>query len=946
MRIGLGPVFACERSIASRRWQTYGARTFLLSALLAAMATVAFSEGGRISGKSAADYAELGESYFYALIGVELALVLLAAPAATAGAICLDRSRGTLEHVLATDLSDAEIVLGKLAARLAPILALVVCTWPVMAISSLLGGIDPIALTLAFAITFAVAVLGCSLAFLLSVWARRTHEVVLVVSVLWLLALLAWPIWYGLAMGGVVPGPSHWLLVADPFYLAFAPYSAPNQIAIEDYLCFLAVTLSVSLVSIVLAVWRMRPVACRSDGKSHKGGRFGWMGGLSRTLPGPSLDRNPVLWREWRRLRPSAWMIAVTLLVWGATTAACLIGAYSIWRHGITPGGGPVAGLLAGIGGYVILILFGLLMLSVIAPTSMSEERQRGSLDVLVSTPLSTTAILLGKWWGTFRLVPFLAIGPGIVALAMATARVSSTPRGMFSNTRNLSLGLRLTAVSVVVATIVVYGAALVSLGLALATWIKRQSRAMATSVCIFALIAVAWPILVMTGRGHSASGLGMLSPLFSAVQLGEELTSRSDRLRSTLWWVGLWDAALAATAAGLFWVAARTFDEAFGRIPERPRNSHWMADVVVVVAAMTGAACLVRAVATWVQGVQPQQFASPEDGIVVGGVIVIELIGLILISVLAALSKPVEGPREAKCAGSNNCKDVGQAFQADVRLESLTYNRRIVLGRWCRVFVLALLLALAPGSIVLALATARDFWPEVTIEDTTFGRPPTKAVMVTYTTPTGETSRRIVMGERNDAEVRNTVKELSVHNPVLPFRDRLRNADLLMATFLAHAAAAASAGVALGIWIKRPRPRIVVAACLPLLVAICWPVCVYFCTSNYAAARWLLALSPIWVADHLLEPLFSRQPHDTAMLGWIAAWNAGLLVATVGMLCLAALGERRLRQGDAQPAGVDHGVAVKPSFADAERTAHTSPKRKQVNQGPAIKTPDPRATV
>ena len=38
-------------------------------------------------------YAMLGESYFYAMIGVELALVMLAAPAATAGAICLDRAR-------------------------------------------------------------------------------------------------------------------------------------------------------------------------------------------------------------------------------------------------------------------------------------------------------------------------------------------------------------------------------------------------------------------------------------------------------------------------------------------------------------------------------------------------------------------------------------------------------------------------------------------------------------------------------------------------------------------------------------------------------------------------------------------------------------------------------------------------------------------------------------
>ncbi len=477
MRFGLGPVFASERSIASRRWQTYAARSFLLLALLVAMAMVAYSEDTVAGGLRAGNYAELAESYFYVMIGVELALVLLAAPAATAGAICLDRARGTLAHVLATDLSDAEIVLGKLAARLAPILALVACTWPVMAISSLLGGIDPLALTLAFAIILAVATFGCSLALLLSVWARRTYEVVLAVYAFWTLVLLAWPIWYGLSAAGIFPAPGKWLMVADPFYMAFAPYDAPGQIGIEEYLAFFAVTLVASALFILVATWRMRPVACRSDGKAERRARFGLLGRLSRALPGPSLDGNPVLWREWHRLRPSMWMIAVGLLVWTTTTVTCVIAAYSIWRHGINPRGGPATALAAGIFAYSILIFFGLLMLSAIAPTSMAEERQQGSLDVLAATPLSTTAILLGKWWGTFRLVPFLALGPGFLGLALATARFTVPKTGVvLARDQNSSLAPRLAAAAILIATILIHGAALNSLGLALATWIKRQS--------------------------------------------------------------------------------------------------------------------------------------------------------------------------------------------------------------------------------------------------------------------------------------------------------------------------------------------------------------------------------------------------------------------------------------------------------------------------------------
>ena len=121
---------------------------------------------------------------------IELTLVLLAAPAATAGAICLDKARGTLDHMLATDLSNAEIVLGKLGVRLVPVLGLIACVLPITALTSLLGGIDPTALVGSFLAAIACATLGCSLAMTLSVWGRKTHEVLMItylILILWLI---------------------------------------------------------------------------------------------------------------------------------------------------------------------------------------------------------------------------------------------------------------------------------------------------------------------------------------------------------------------------------------------------------------------------------------------------------------------------------------------------------------------------------------------------------------------------------------------------------------------------------------------------------------------------------------------------------------------------------------------------------------------------------------
>src|SRR5262249_40421454 len=176
--------------------------------------------------------------------------------------------------MLATDLSDPEIVLGKLAARLLPVLGLVACSWPVLAISSLLGGIDPTALMMAFALILAVALLGCTMALALSVWARKPHEVVLVTYTFWILALLVWPIWRGLATTKRVLAPSDWALVANPFYLAFAPYAAPHAIGWWEYAVFFATTLVASAAWILLAVWRMRPVAIRVLGEPGQQGRL------------------------------------------------------------------------------------------------------------------------------------------------------------------------------------------------------------------------------------------------------------------------------------------------------------------------------------------------------------------------------------------------------------------------------------------------------------------------------------------------------------------------------------------------------------------------------------------------------------------------------------------------------------------------------------------------
>ena len=201
----LGPVFVHEwLTASSRRWQLYALRSLFVLVLLVGLVSVWMNTNRTIYASAIRYFADLGAGFFLAVVGTQLTLVLLAAPAATAGAICLDRARGTLTHMLMTDLSVAEIVLGKLAGRLVPVLAMLACTLPVLEILSLLGGVDPIALLSAYVVSFGAAVLGCSLAMALSLWVGKTHEALLCTYAIWVLWLLAGP------MAGLLASSAGW----------------------------------------------------------------------------------------------------------------------------------------------------------------------------------------------------------------------------------------------------------------------------------------------------------------------------------------------------------------------------------------------------------------------------------------------------------------------------------------------------------------------------------------------------------------------------------------------------------------------------------------------------------------------------------------------------------------------------------------------------------------
>ena len=182
LRWGPGPVFVHESIAATRRWQLYALRSFLCSVCWPRWHSSGCSvclerrPSRRLDLDQRACRGRASTSFTRSQPPSSW-WCLLVAPAATAGAICLDRARGTLTHMLVTELADTEIVLGKLAARLLPVVALVAATIPVLALSGLLGGVIFEAILSLTLITLALALFGCTLALAFSVRATKTHEV-------------------------------------------------------------------------------------------------------------------------------------------------------------------------------------------------------------------------------------------------------------------------------------------------------------------------------------------------------------------------------------------------------------------------------------------------------------------------------------------------------------------------------------------------------------------------------------------------------------------------------------------------------------------------------------------------------------------------------------------------------------------------------------------------
>ncbi len=173
-----------------------------------------------------------------------------------------------------------------------------------------------------------------------------------------------------------------------------------------------------------------------------------------------------------------------------------------------------------------VQVAIGLLVLSGSSATSLAEERARGSLDLLLCTPLSTWQIVSGKWLGALRAVPFLMILPALLAGTLAFM----SDRGWVAASCYMLVYLGCAS-----------GTA-AGLGLLMATWFSRVGRAAAVTVVVHIGVSAASLLFAAAILNRGFDKLAMASPFYWASQVTYNYGTNHKEVpgTGTVFWTGV----------------------------------------------------------------------------------------------------------------------------------------------------------------------------------------------------------------------------------------------------------------------------------------------------------------------------------------------------------------------------------------------------------------------
>lgn len=412
----LASVFQLEMLVSGRRQRPYVLRWLYALFLLALLAPLLFSS------QSLTQWVDQGgyHAFFQRFVILHFGLLFLLTPGIVAGALSDEKTTGTLQYLLTAPLWPIEIVLGKLFARTLQLVLLSMAGLPLVTLFCGMGGDPwfPVAmLLLSLACVFGLA--GVSL--LASAWCRTTRDALLSLYLSGVIVL-------SLASTGAWPRLTALATRLNPV-TALAAQDADRRWPFV--VSCLVAWLIVGCAGTLLAALCLRRAYLRQ------------LRAVSRTTPRwwnarrPRVGVNPVLWRErWiEGIAPlpslRAWPRWLAMLCFFAATAwslAWLLDAHlpagqSVWRLLRAGEWSTLRFRLRGSAGVndvfyshgMALLVVASFLVAIRASGSITGEREKGTWQALLLTPLPTPNIVRGKHWGIVG-----AFAPYLIAYGLA----------------------------------------------------------------------------------------------------------------------------------------------------------------------------------------------------------------------------------------------------------------------------------------------------------------------------------------------------------------------------------------------------------------------------------------------------------------------------------------------------------------------------------------------
>ncbi len=409
----LGPHFYYDLiRLARKGWPTL-ARVVFLSIVLVSMLAMDRTQGESVHFTRPEEFARRANNFAYLLIVLQYLLVLALLPVYVASAIVEEKENQTLESLTMTHLTDRELVLGKLGARLMHVGAFALATFPLLAFMNLWGNVDAAMLVYHEIHLFLLLVSAGSVC----IWVSANSESVfqaISASYAWLVLL------GGVSMGAAFLLPE---MCATPGFFG-------GRLIYVYVLAFLAfVHLCLSSIAVQESIRRMEVLRRQERRKPRK-----TTGALTLTDDRPISKKIGKRGQTGSRIHPWAWPIRWHALFWkecikdgteyslsvrwllrGLAVVAGLSVLFQI-LHAVNPPRQGEVGIRAlaipftFVTYFIALLAYALVVVFQMTMT-VASEREQGTLVFLLAIPEERSTVLFAKWLGPWwRNWPVLAI--------------------------------------------------------------------------------------------------------------------------------------------------------------------------------------------------------------------------------------------------------------------------------------------------------------------------------------------------------------------------------------------------------------------------------------------------------------------------------------------------------------------------------------------------------